>query len=58
MTDKKIAIFKMSKREFPFDQSCPMQLKTHVNTTEFEKSNNMENVYGRYLTELKLCKRL
>ena len=48
----------MSKREFPFDQSCPIQLKTHVNTTEFEKSNNMENVYGRYLTELKLCKRL
>lgn len=43
----------MSKREFPFDQSCPMQLKTHVNTTEFEKSNNMENVYAKTLEALR-----
>lgn len=38
----------MSKRQFPFDGSCPLQLKTHVNTTQFEKSNNMEQIYGKY----------
>lgn len=43
----------MSKRQFPFDGSCPLQLKTHVNTTQFEKSNNMEQIYEKTLEALR-----
>ena len=39
---------KMPKRQFPFDGSSPLQLKTYVNAFHFEKANNMDGIYGRY----------
>ncbi|KAL9952211.1 hypothetical protein ACROYT_G039426 [Oculina patagonica] len=37
----------MPKRQFPFNGSSPLQLKTHVNTFHFEKLNNMNGIYAR-----------
>ena len=38
----------MPKRQFPFDGSSPLQLKTYINAFHFEKANNMDSIYGRY----------
>lgn len=37
----------MPKRQFPFDRSSPLQLKTYVNAFHFEKANNMDSIYAR-----------
>jgi len=37
----------MPKRQFPFDGSSPLQLKTYVNAFHYEKANNMDSIYGR-----------
>ena len=36
----------MPKRNFPFDGTSPLQLKTHINAFQFEKANDMDKVYG------------
>lgn len=37
----------MPKRNFPFDGTSPLQLKTHINAFYFEKLNDMDKIYER-----------
>lgn len=39
---------KMPKRNFPFDGTSPLQLKTHINAFYFEKLNDMDKIYGEF----------
>ena len=39
---------KMPKRNFPFDGTSPLQLKTHINAFYFEKLNDMDKIYGKF----------
>lgn len=41
---------KMPKRNFPFDGTSPLQLKTHINAFHFEKLNDMDKIYGKFGT--------
>ena len=38
----------MPKRNFPFDGTSPLQLKTHINAFYFEKLNDMDKIYGKF----------
>ena len=38
----------MPKRNFPFDETSPLQLKTHINAFYFEKLNDMDKIYGKF----------
>lgn len=38
----------MPKRNFPFDGTSPLQLKTHINAFYFEKLNDMDKIYGEF----------
>ena len=40
--------WKMPKRNFPFDGTSPLQLKTHINAFYFEKLNDMDKIYGKF----------
>ena len=44
----------MPKRNFPFDGTSPLQLKTHINAFQFEKANDMDKVYGECTASCRL----
>ena len=37
----------MPKRKFPFEVSCPLQLKMCVNAFHVDKEKHLNNVYGK-----------
>lgn len=39
----------MPKRNFPFDGTSPLQLKTHINAFHFEKATDMKKIHARTL---------